>query len=377
MSTPLDLVVVHSPVGGGHKAAALATAEAARARGLSVEVVDLFALAPRFVGEAYLRAHLTGQGALPDLYGPLYFAANRRGGAFEPVRHAIDHAAFGALETRVRELAPRVVIATHHLPLVVLGEARRRGRLDAPLVGVVTDYTAHACWAEPGVDRFAVPCALARRELVEHGVDARAVQVTGIPVRPAFDAIPALAAPRPGERLRVLVTSGGFGVGPLARVVSSFAAPGVRETTSLVVVCGNAPDRVARIRRLAARKGIDAEVVGFERDMARRVAAAHVVVGKAGGLTVSETLAGARPMIVVGAVPGNETLNERFVVQGGAGYASAPRDVGALAVAMHERGSLLALGTRARALVVSHAADRVVDLALSLGARGPRTSLAA
>jgi processive 1,2-diacylglycerol beta-glucosyltransferase len=148
----VDLVIVHSPVGGGHKAAALATAEAARARGLSVEVLDTFEHAPRLFGRTYVAAHLAGQAALPDLYGSAYFAADRRDGALEPVRRGWDHMAFAGLVKRVLELEPRAVVATHHLPLLVLGRARRLGKLAAPLVGVVTDYTAHAVWAERGVD---------------------------------------------------------------------------------------------------------------------------------------------------------------------------------------------------------------------------------
>ena len=71
----MDLLIVYSPVGGGHKAAAMATLEAARARGLSAEVLDLFALAPKIVGKSYVRAHLTGQNTIPELYGSAYFAA--------------------------------------------------------------------------------------------------------------------------------------------------------------------------------------------------------------------------------------------------------------------------------------------------------------
>jgi processive 1,2-diacylglycerol beta-glucosyltransferase len=144
----MDMVVVYSPVGGGHKAAALATAEAARARGMSVETIDLFELAPKLVGRSYVRAHLTGQSAMPELYGSAYFAANRTDGLFDPLRRQIDQIAFSALLPRVTELAPKVVVATHHLPLVVLGHARLRGLLASRLVGVVTDYTSHACWAE-------------------------------------------------------------------------------------------------------------------------------------------------------------------------------------------------------------------------------------
>src|SRR5262245_12522863 len=145
----MDLVVVHSPVGGGHKAAANAVAEAARARGMRVTVLDAFEHAPRWFGEAYLSAHLTGQSALPQLYGPLFFASNRRG-AFDPIRRGFDCAALAPLVEKVAALRPQAVVATHHLPLVALGRAREKGLLDAPLVGVVTDYTSHVVWAEAG-----------------------------------------------------------------------------------------------------------------------------------------------------------------------------------------------------------------------------------
>lgn len=356
-----DLVVVFSPVGGGHKSAALATAEAARARGLAVEVVDAFEHAPRWAGDAYVRAHLTGQSAAPDLYGQMYFAANRRGDPLESLRLGIDNLVFGALADRVRALAPRAVIATHHLPLVVLGRARRKGTLDAPVLGVVTDYTAHACWAERGVDAWAVPFGGARAELAAHGADPSRIVETGIPVRASFTRTPSLG-PLP-ETLRVLVTSGGFGHGPMTRIVGSFAGvPNVE----LTVVCGHSAKLAARVARAAEAAGVPARVIGFEKDMAARIAEAHVVVGKAGGLTVTETLTAGRAMIVASAVPGNEKLNEAFVLDGGAGVAAEAGDVGVTVERLREGAQLAAMAWRARRLVPTDAAGAVLDAALAL-----------
>jgi processive 1,2-diacylglycerol beta-glucosyltransferase len=356
---PCDLVVIHSPVGGGHKSAALAVCEAAEARGLRVTLLDTFDYAPKVFGRAYLQAHLTGQSAFPQLYGPLYFAANRRGGAFEPVRRGFDHVALAPLVAKVLALQPRAVVATHHLPLVVLGRARRDGRLAAPLVGVVTDYTSHAVWAERGVDAFTVPCALAKTELEAHGVAGSRIAITGIPVRRAFHALADVAAPGPGEPLRVLVTSGGFGVGPMRQIVRALAAAGGVELT---VVCGNGTGLVEKATREAADAGVRARVIGFERDMPARVGEAHVVVGKSGGLTVSETLAAGRPMIVVGAVPGNETCNEAFVVDGGAGVAARPDTLERALADVRARG-VDVMGRRARSLVPRWSADRVAGWA--------------
>jgi processive 1,2-diacylglycerol beta-glucosyltransferase len=337
-----DLVVVHSPVGGGHKAAALAATEAARARGLSVVVLDTFKHAPRVFGQAYLAAHLKWQGAMPELYGTAYFAFNRPDGAFEPVRRGIDHVALGRLVRRVAGLRPRAVIATHHLPLVVLARARRRGRLHAPLVGVVTDYGAHAVWVERGVDALCVAGGGALRDVVAHGFDAARTHLTGIPVRRAFDAIANVC-------------------GPVEAIVRSFAGIAGVELT---IVCGRAAGLEAAACELAAHYGLSARVLGFEDDMAARVAEAHVVVGKAGGLTVSEALAAGRPMVIAGAVPGNESINARLVESGGAGVVARPEEVGSVVLRLREAGSIARMGGRARQLVLARAADRVVDVAL-------------
>ena len=367
---PLDLVIVHSSVGGGHKAAALAVAEAARARGLDVEVFDTFEHAPRVLGRAYLGAHLTAQGGLPALYGSAYFGTNRRDGALEPIRRAIDHVAWSGLTARIVCLAPRAVVATHHLPLVVLGRARRKGWLSSPLVGVVTDYGAHAVWAEKGLDALCVPRGRALADAVAHGFPRARLHVTGVPVRPGFGAIRDVRDPSPGEPLRVLVTSGGFGVGPVRAIVRSFAG---HEDVELVVVCGSAAHLAGRIRADAAAAGVSARVLGFERDMPARLAEAHLVVGKAGGLTVSEALTAGRPMIVAGLVPGNEGINADLLARTGAGVIARPCDVGALAGRIRALGLVASMGRTARALVPPDAAEQVLDVVESLTAH-PRVA---
>jgi processive 1,2-diacylglycerol beta-glucosyltransferase len=266
-------------------------------------------------------------------------------------------------------MRPRAVIATHHLPLVVLGRARLRGKLDAPLIGVVTDYTAHAVWAEKGVDAFCVACPLARDELVKHGIRPDIIEMTGIPIRPEFGAIPPLLEPRDGEALRVLVTSGGFSVGPLQAIVRSFA--GIPDV-ELTIVCGSATRTVPRAEREALAAGVRARVLGFERDMPARLADAHVVVGKAGGLTVTETMAAGRPMVLVGTVPGNELFNEERVVRGGAGYAAQAADVGAIVSEMRSRGEIGEIGRRGRELVMAGSAGRVAEVARQRMERGGR-----
>jgi processive 1,2-diacylglycerol beta-glucosyltransferase len=185
---------------------------------------------------------------------------------------------------------------------------------------------------------------------------------TGIPVRAAFAAIPPARLREPGEPLRVLITSGGFGVGPVLRVLRSFA--GVR-AVELTVVCGQNPELVTRVQHASDRFGLGARVIGFEPQMAERVAEAHVVVTKPGGLTVTECLVAGRPLLLVGAVPGQESLNQAWVTQSGAGLGVSARSVGSMAAALAQRGELEKMAERARGLAARDAASSILQQALA------------
>lgn len=367
MSKRTKLLILHVPAGGGHKAAARAIAEAAAARGLEAEVVDALELTPAWFARAYVGTHLQSTERTPSLYGQGYAALDQRNPLVDGVRGTFDRVVGARLLRYAARSRPAAIVSTHFFPLEVLGHARlaaaraRRPSPIAPVVGVVTDYAAHAFWAEPGVDRFCAPAGRAARDLVRHGVSADAIVATGIPIRPAFGAIPALVAPAPGRPLEVLVTSGGFGVGPMAAVIRSFA--GVANVR-LTVVCGDNAHRVAEAQRAAREAGVTAEVIGFERDMAARMAAAHVIVGKPGGLTVSESLAAGRPMALVGACPGQEMRNQTWLLEQGAAVAPQADEAGRVVAALRDQGRLGELADAARSLAAPRAAERIVDVAL-------------
>jgi processive 1,2-diacylglycerol beta-glucosyltransferase len=347
-------------------------------RGQDVTLLNAFEYAPRWFADLYMGAHLAGQGSIPNFYGAAYQQANRRGGLFEPLRQGFDELTFERLIRAVCNERSDSVIVTHHLPLVGLARARAKGQLVCPLTCVVTDYTAHAVWAEPHVDVFAVANARVEQELRAHGVHGRIVQ-TGIPVKPEFEQVKLLSsesmphvsasaridnASDRGAEMRVLITIGGFSVGPLGAILRSFA--GIKDV-HMTVVCGRNQNAEAMARRVTEQHGLNAEIIGFESNMAARMRDAHLVIGKAGGLTVSEAMTAARPMVLVGTVPGNETANEVLVRESGAGVAAKAREVGRIASDL--RSLLLTMSHNARASVTLGAAGSVLDNAKNLAMR--------
>ena len=136
---------------------------------------------------------------------------------------------------------------------------------------------------------------------------------------PVHPRIPALSRQRDDLRRRygwsdrkvVLCTGGGDAAGTLSTVAAA-----LRENTDahVVVVCG---------RNQALRKALSAidglEVLGFVDDLPERMAAADVVVTKAGPSTLAEAGAVGTPVVVYDHMPGQEVGNLQWVTSRGWG----------------------------------------------------------
>jgi UDP-N-acetylglucosamine:LPS N-acetylglucosamine transferase len=73
---------------------------------------------------------------------------------------------------------------------------------------------------------------------------------------------------------------------------------------------------------------VETHIYNFVSEMGTFMRASDCVLGKAGGLTVSEALACGLPLILVDVIPGQETGNADYVVSGNAGVlANNPTEV--------------------------------------------------
>src|SRR5436189_1548774 len=60
------------------------------------------------------------------------------------------------LRKAIRSRQPDVVVSTYPGTTAILGELRRRGRLDVPAVSAITDLAGLRFWAHPGIDLHTV-----------------------------------------------------------------------------------------------------------------------------------------------------------------------------------------------------------------------------
>jgi processive 1,2-diacylglycerol beta-glucosyltransferase len=172
---------------------------------------------------------------------------------------------------------------------------------------VVTDsITVNRVWHRAPSDSYIVPNAATGAVLRAQGVPESMVYELGFPVPPRF-AMDRPARPDPAKGPRVLfMVNAGKDLAPaiVARVLD---VPGIH----LTVTVGR--DEALRQRVEEAAAGRPVEILGWVPNMPDLLMTHHVMIGKAGGAAVQETIAAQTPMIITQVVPGQEEGNAQLL----------------------------------------------------------------
>jgi len=158
-----------------------------------------------------------------------------------------------------------------------------------------------------------------KRDWWRAGAPAENIVATGIPISARFSADSDRTSIRRTLGLRddlptILVLSGGFGMGPVAEILTELDK--VTQHFQTVVVTG----RNENLRRelAAANRKHPTHVLGFASNMHELMAIADLIITKPGGLTSSEALAMSKPLFILNPIPGQEAANSDFLLERGA-----------------------------------------------------------
>jgi 1,2-diacylglycerol 3-beta-galactosyltransferase len=139
----------------------------------------------------------------------------------------------------------------------------------------------------------------------------------------------------------------------------------------IVVIAGGDGDLYGRLKRTDWHA--DVHLYNYVENMPTLMHAADIIVSKAGGLIVTESLACGRPLLMVDVTPGQEEGNAEYVVVNGAGLlAKTPAE--ALEHLFHwiqDPALLEKYQERAQTLGRPHAAFAVADMVWSAAESGP------
>lgn len=349
---------------GGHVFPALAVGEELRTRGWRVSFVGMSGgMEERLAGERGLPFH--GLAAKPLVgRGPLGKA------------RALTTLAGSTLAARrlVREIAPQVVLGTGgyvSAPAVLGAWLARRPVL-------LLEPNGHAGVANRWLSRFATAACVVYRETM---ADLKCPSwITGVPVRAAFFDVPAelpsLNAPR------LLVLGGSQGAKQINAAMPAAAARLIARFPAIRIVHQTGARNLDEALATYAQAGLGAshvEVVPFLDDVAGAMAASHLLVSRAGAITLAEICAAGRASLLVPLAisKGHQVENARLLAAAGGADVIPSNELSAESLAtrlealLADGGRLAGMGRSARTLArpraVADIADRVEELGRGAG----------
>ena len=333
MSKRKKVLIAYATAGIGHKKAATAIKEALLARGadLDVKLVDVLDYTKPFFKKAYPNTYLFLISHLVHIWGFLYHFLNFRViyPLFYPIRK-LSHVLNGpGLIKFLREYRPDIVVSTHFLLPDICDYVKREyskngTKIGMRVVNVITDYRVHSFWISPSVDIYIAGHEDTMRDLVRKWrIPPERVKIMGIPVEPKFyirhekDSIrEKLGIPR--RSFTVLVTSGGYGVGPIFEILETLNKASFPLTA--ITVCGHNEKLFAEVEDFSKKAKIHVVNLGYADNIDELLASSDICIGKAGGISTTEAFCQGVPFIFIRPIPGQERRNADLFARAGCGF---------------------------------------------------------
>lgn len=318
------VLILTADAGFGHRSAANAAADAlAEQYGEQVAVHIVNPLDDRRV-PPFLRDVQSDYDKIvtqmPDFYKLNYQLSD------SPVPAAVLERALTVILIRiirsiVKQYQPSVILSTHHFYMAPLNAYIALRNLKILSLTVITDLTnVHRLWFNQGADLTFVPTLEAYQQGLASGMSAERMSVTGIPVRPAF-----AKEQRPKRTIRAEF---GWATEPVTvlvvgskRIKNLMGYLHLLDHSGLpfqfVLVAGGNDKLYAEFKSAGWHR--ITYIYNYVTNMPQLMRAADLIVCKAGGLTVTESLACGLPMLFTDVTPGQEEGNARYAIQHGAG----------------------------------------------------------
>ena len=313
-----SVVVLSAAAAAGHLRAADALVAAFEAKDISAHHMEVLRYTNPIFKKIYSDLYVELMTRQPDFLGWMYKTLDRPW-QFQKRRLALNRLNTGPFVKLLKQENPKLALCTHFLPAEILVHLRKKKVFNIPIGVIVTDWDAHAMWLLHNVDWYFVACEETKVYLSALGIPPESIYVTGIPIDPVFG----IEKPKRETRIRLgldpdritlLVSVGGFGVGPVESLVHAIQE--VQHPVQVVIICGRNARLESRLKNLPEARH-PMKIIGFTSEMDSWMAASDLLVGKSGGLTSSEALARGLVLVVVNPIPGQEERNsDHFLEEG-------------------------------------------------------------
>jgi processive 1,2-diacylglycerol beta-glucosyltransferase len=306
----MKILVIYATAGSGHKKAAEAIYNRIKATTSNeVSIVDALDYTNPFFKFSYSRGYTFLITHLPNLWGFFYWLTNNTFLSIF-ISSVCNFLNSRKLSKFLLEQSPKIVISTHFFANQVVSRLKKSSRFNCKLICTITDFTVHSFWLAKGVDLFTVATQESKDFLLSRGIPQDKIIISGIPVKQEF--LQQYDRPELCKRFNLkpeiftaLIVTGEIAIGPIEEIIQV-----LKDEAQLIVVCGK---NKKLFNKLNEQRRDSLKIFGLVDNMHELMSLSDIIITKAGGLTISESLTKRLPMIFFNLIPGQENLNAELM----------------------------------------------------------------
>ena len=362
----MNILILSASTGGGHNRAANALKEYINTYDpqTNVDIIDVFKECSALLNNTIVKGYQALVAVSPAIFGMMYKQADKKSPLSDTINVMYQQCS-KKLQPIIESYAPDVIISCHPFGGGIMAYMKTKRGCDVPLISIVTDFLPHRAYVNDGIDAYITASDTAKTMLAErYNVDPEIIYDFGHPVFERFyegngrsreEVLDELEFSR--DKRTVLMMAGSFGVTDILKIYDDLLK--IDLDFQIIVITGRnkrlyeafekiinqekeieTPDEPEFIRNLNEGSVIRAIYIDSEtpvdsatstfhasggKSKATRLFfyidnvddymhAADIIITKPGGLTTSESIACALPMVVFKAVPGQEEQNASVLV---------------------------------------------------------------
>lgn len=315
------LFISSEKTGGGHKSITKALNEQLLLLNPDIQfkVIDGFMLGNwllRFPSRMYDTLAVE----LPLLWGFIYRLSN----PFKAiVNMIIANNIRKSLLNEIDAFHPDLIVSVHELFVGSVIRVLNRSGKDIPVISLIADLdNVTSLWADKQVKCIICPSDEAKKSMLNEGIASDKLFLTGFPVRNEFCD---LNLPEPVQwhdnrkkYISILLISGSEGSPQTLKIVRTLLK---QETTHITIITGhNTVLKNYMQKHFSKYAGNRITIYGFIKDIKKRMLEADILILRASPNVLMEAVNLCKPVIITGALKGQEEKNPQFVLKNKLGF---------------------------------------------------------
>ncbi len=318
------IVILYASVGGGHFKAAEAIKNYITENYPETEtdMLDALKYTNKAIDKIVVKSYVNMARYSPELWGDIYKLSAKQYSVAN-FCNAVQKLLSRKLFKYFKEQKPDIIISTHPFITEMCAIIKKKGKIDAKLNVILTDYASHRFWElEPEyVDNYFVANEEMKHSMNYNGIPETKIHVTGIPVSPAFlkeyDKSQIYNEFGLSENKKTVLIFGGgeYGLSNIKNFYKGLLE--VNEDIQIVTIAGKRIKSQRMFNELAETSNKKVVVLGYTNKIPELMQIADLVISKPGGLTTTEILTSHIPFVIINPIPGQEEENAEYLLNNG------------------------------------------------------------